>query len=131
MNRTLDLKKEQEVFIKIEEMSNRSRSKDMSIGNIDAWVFKGVVLSVGRKYINVKVLDSYNFEIKFEIDTDYREHYVAGGSNYKLYLSKQDIIDEKEADDIYDSIKSSFGSWKNNNKYSLEELKEIIKIIKK
>jgi hypothetical protein len=48
---------------------------------------------------------------------------------FKLYLNRDEIMEEKEAENLYSNIKNNFNSWKNNNNYSLEQLKRIKAII--
>lgn len=127
MDRKLDLKKGQQVFVKIEEGSNAARRKRLSLDNIEDWVFEGTIVSVGRKYVTVKYKGGA--EDKFEVENDYRQHYTYGGSDYKLYTNKQDIIDEKESEDLYREIERAFNNWNNNNKYTLHQLKRIKEII--
>jgi hypothetical protein len=127
LNRKLDLIKGQEVFIKIEKGSNAARRVDLSLDNIDEWVFSGAVVSIGRKYVTVKFKSG--IEDKFEIDNDYKQHYAYGGADYKLYTSIQDIKDEKEFEDLYNYIKNEFIGQPDSNKYTLEKLKRIKEII--
>jgi hypothetical protein len=127
MDRKLDLAVGQKVAVKIEEGSNASRYKNMSLENINEWCFDGEVTKVGRRYITVKFGGWY--EEQFEIDSDYRQKYTIGGSDYKLYLNRDEIMEEKEAENLYSNIKNNFNSWKNNNNYSLEQLKRIKAII--
>lgn len=127
MSRKLDIKKGDTVYVKIEEMSNAARRVKMSMNNIDEWLFEGVVVSVGRKYITVKWNDWK--EAKFSIEKDYREHYTCGGADYKLYANKQEVLDEKESDIIYSQIREKFSVYRNNHKLSLDQLKRIREII--
>lgn len=118
MDRKLDLKVGQEVVVKIIEGSNASRREGMTIDNIDSWCFGGEVTKVGRKYITVK-FNKWK-EYQFEIESDYRNKYTAGGADYQLYLNKQEVIDEKEAEDLFNELRNYFGGWgKNANKFSL------------
>ena len=125
MDRKLNLQVGQPVAIKIEEMSNASRRVDMSLENIDEWCFDGEITKIGRKYITVKFK---GYEDQFSIEYDYRQKYTYGGADYKLYLSKEDVIKEKKADDLYYGIKSKFSSYK-NSVFTLDQLERITKII--
>lgn len=128
MSRKLDIKNGDKVFIKIEEGSNAARRKEpFSLETFDEWVKEVEVTSVGRKYITVGK-EKYS-QIKFEIENDYREHYTCGGADHKLYVSKQEILDEHESNQLYDGIKSCFSNWVNNDKYSLDQLRRIKAIL--
>jgi hypothetical protein len=127
MDRKLDLKVGQSVVIKVEEASNASRRVNMSLANIDEWCFDGEVTKVGRKYITVK-FKGYKEE-QFVAEDDYRQKYTAGGADYKLYLTKQDVIDEKEANNLYSDIRTKFGGFRNNNQFTLDQLQRITNII--
>lgn len=128
MERKLNLKKGDKCIVAIEENSNASRSMDMSLDNIEKWTYKGEVVSVGRKYITVK-FGRWNETEKFVIEDNYRRKYDCGTADYELYLSKEEIIEKRESEDIYYWIKCKFDSYKNNGKYSLDQLKRIKKII--
>lgn len=103
MARVLKLTVGQKVAVKIEDNSNASRYTDMSLENIDNWCFEGEVIKVGRKY-------------------------TSGGADYKLYLSREEVIEEKEANEIYRQIKHEFDGYK-NDKYTLDQLKRIKSIV--
>ena len=126
MSRNLKLTVGQKVVVKIEDNSNASRYVDMSLENIDNWCFEGEVTKVGRKYITVK-FRTYKEE-QFSIEDDYRQKYNCGGADYKLYLSKDEVVEEKEAEEIYSQIRHKFSAYK-NSEYTLEQLKRIKSII--
>lgn len=67
--------------------------------------------------------------MKFNIEDDYREHYTVGSANWKLYGSKEEIINEFKAEKLYSKVKGCFSGWKNNSKYSLSQLQDILNII--
>lgn len=124
------LKNGQEIWVKVEEGSNASRYIDKT--KTEEWIFKGEVIKAGRKYITVKFKKNNTnsfIEKKFNVEDDYREHYTCGGADYKLYLSKQSIFDEVESETIYTQITSVFNGWKNNNKFSLDQLRKIKDIV--
>lgn len=119
----------QEIWVKIEDYSNAAKH----IGdNIEERAFKGEITKVGRKYISVKFFkpNGVYLEEKFKIDDDYKQVWICGGADYKLYLTKQDIFDEIEMDKLHSNIKSEFNSFNNNNKFTLDQLQRIIEIIK-
>lgn len=125
MDRKLDLKVGQEVAVKIENTSNASRYVDMGIDNIDKWCFDGIVTKVGKKYITVK-FDGW--EKQFVVEDDYREKWTAGGADYKLYLNKQEVIDEYESNWLYSKIQDNLSGYIKPN-LSLNQLKRIWDII--
>lgn len=125
MDSKLNLKVGQEVAIKVEEMSSIARRTDMSIENIDNWCFAGTVTKVTKKYITVK----FNIiEKQFTIEDDYREKYTRGLADYKLYESKQDVIDEYESKRLHSMIRSKFSSFDDLD-LTLVQLKRIQAII--
>jgi|GEM_PF-1900750 len=128
MSRNLKLTVGQKVAVKIEDNSNASRYVDMSLENMDKWCFEGEVTKVGRKYITVKFM-TYKEE-QFSIEDNYRQKYTWGGADYKLYLSKEEAIEEIEAEIFYRQVKYEFDSYKNNSKFTLDQLKRIKNIIK-
>jgi hypothetical protein len=126
MERKLNLVKDQEVIIRY--INDRMRyEKDKSIENIDNWTCIGKVVKIGRKYIEVN-MGRYSNE-KFDIERDYEQKVNAGSPDYKIYLSKEEIIDEIKADEIYKSIRNEFDGWKNVNKFTLNQLQRIKNII--
>lgn len=126
MGRKLDLIKGQEVIIRY--INDRVRyKKDRSINNIDEWTAKGEVTKVGRKYIEV---DMNGFLEKFGIEYDYVQKTNMGSPDYKLYLSKEEIINEIKAEEIYRELNNYFGSYGNSKgKFTLDQLERIINIV--
>lgn len=128
MDRKLDLKVGQEVVVKIIEGSNASRRENMSLDNIDSWCFNGEVTKVGRKYITVKFNNWQEYQ--FDIEFDYRNKYTAGGADYQLYLSKQEVVNEKESNNLYKYIQTEFNGYSGNKgKFTLDQLRRIMDII--
>lgn len=127
MERKLNLKVGEFAYIRIEEGSNASRGLKITLDNTDEWIREVKVVKIGRKYITVE-FNQYS-DIKFNIEDDYREHYIVGGANWKLYGSKEDITDEFKAEKLYSKVKVYFNEWKNNSKYSLNQLQDIINIL--
>jgi hypothetical protein len=126
MDRKLNLEVGQKVAVVIEKMSNASRGLNMTLDNIDKWCFDGEVTKVGRKYVTVKF---NNYEDTFEVDNDYRQKYKRGGADYKLYLSKDEVINIEKADDLHYEIKSKFSGY-GNTEFTLDQLERIYSIIK-
>jgi hypothetical protein len=118
----------QKVYLKIIEGSNAARYIDKS--NPDAWIKEKVVTKVGNKYLSVANIDNNMCgEEKFDIQNGFRHYYTAGGQDFELFLFKEDIYNYIECEKLYDDIKSCFASWKNNGKYSLEQLRSMLQII--
>lgn len=126
MSRKLDIKKGDTVFARIEEGSNASRRITMTLDNVDKWVLEGIVISVGRRYITVKFSEYH--EEKFDIEHEYRQKHTCGGADYKLYTSKQEILDEREATMIYRRLRNEFTSI-NNKTFTLDQLRRIRDIV--
>lgn len=124
MERILNIKKGDNVVVAIEKSSNRARRVNMAVSNIDNWTFKGVVLSVSKKYITVEF---NGYTMKFVIADDYRNKYTYGGADYKLYLSFDDVYNEYKSQELYVQIKSKFSAYKNS--YSLETLNKILELL--
>lgn len=127
MNRILNLKKGDPCIVAIEEGSNAARYKDMSIENIEKWTYNGEVISLGRKYVTV----SFGCHTeKFEIDNDYRQKYVAGGSDYRLYEGLNEVYEDRENEGLWIDVRNFFSSY-GKAKLPLEKTKEVLELIKK
>lgn len=125
MNRKLDLEKGQEVVVRY--INDRIRyTKDRTINNIDKWTSNGKVTKVGRKYIEVNMNGLLE---KFDIEYDYVQKTNIGSPDYKLYLSKEEIINEIETEELYTEVKKYFGNWRNIGKFTLSQLKQILDIV--
>lgn len=129
MNRKLNIVAGQEIALKIEMTSSKARGIIMTLDNIKDWIFEGVVTKVTKKqvYVSMKIGECINSEI-FVIDDNYKQKYTFGGANYKLYLSKEDVIEEFKANELYNSIRNDFENFENEN-LSLEQLQRIKSII--
>lgn len=121
----MEYKKGDEVIVAIIKGSNASRYKNMSIENIKEWTYNGEVVSSGRKYVTVKF--GYHVE-KFEVENNYLQKYTCGGADYKLYKSIEDILCEREQEELYDYLRSKFSMWSNPN-ISLDALRQIRNLI--
>lgn len=122
-----DFKKGQEVCLYIADFSDELRYlKDKSFENR---IKKGVVKSIGRKYITVE--NERHWEHKFEIDNNFLEYITAGGRTYELFLTEQDVSKHISAQKDYDFIKSYFNSYKytRNSNLSPDCIKAIKDII--
>lgn len=120
-----DFKKDMRVYLLIVKGSNAHRYlKDKPF---EDRILPATVLSVGNKYITVRP-DKWSVggEVRFRIQERFLQ---AGGIDYELFLTVQDIYDSEESESVYSSVRNSFSSWKNNKKYSLDQLKKIKAII--
>jgi hypothetical protein len=85
---------------------------------------EGTIQKVGRKLVDVSRKD-FSFIIKIRIDT------MCENSDYpswRLYLSQQEIEEEKEFGSITDELRKIFGSYGQIN-LSLDQLRKIKDII--
>lgn len=121
-------KKGDEVVVAIEERSNAARGKDLSLSNIDKWTYNGIVTSVGRKYITVKLGKSW--EEKFVIENDYLQKWEYGSADYKLYRNIDDILNRRKSQELYNIVKRKFNSYANPG-MSIEQLEQILNILDK
>lgn len=104
-------------------------------GRYDKSIKRGKVLKVGRKYYDVVLLINKDGEY-VESRSKYK-YYISDNtqvtdycSDYYVYFSEQDILDEQEFEDIHWSISSLFGSVDCVKKsLSLEQLRRIKDII--
>lgn len=131
MNKELNFKAGQEVAVRIKDFSNaKMRLREVfTLENMDKWIFDGVVTKAGRKYITAEFYIGEILErIQFSVEDEYNEREKAGGSDYKLYESKEDIIQEFKIKKLYSDIGDKF---KNNNDvtYSLDQLEKIMAIL--
>jgi hypothetical protein len=106
----------QKVFVRRVGNAARHREKDELIS-------EEIVEKIGRKYFYLK--DFYKCKFCLEDMHDVSEY----TSNYYVYLTKQEILDENEQSEITDKIKTYFR--KNQSDLSLEDLKKICEIIDK
>lgn len=122
-----DFKKGQEVILYIADFSDKLRYMK-NTSTIDR-IEKGIVKSVGTKYITVE--NERNWDYKFEIDNNFLEYITAGGRTYELFLTEQDVYKYISAEKDYEFIKSYFSSYKytRNSKLSPDCVKAIKDII--
>lgn len=122
-----DFKKGQEVVLYIADFSDELRymKNPSTIDRIE----KGIVKSVGTKYITVE--NKRNWDYKFEIDNNFLECVTAGGRTYELFLTEKDVYDYIDAQKNYNYISDYFTSFKytRNHKLSSNCLKAIKDII--
>ena len=121
--RKLDLKKGDKVIVAIIPQSNASRYKDMSIQNIDNWTYEANAVTVGRKYITT----NFGKNMKFMIDDGLE--YSDYPANYKIYLTKEDVFEERQNEELWILAKNKFSSWSNVNGYTTNQLKQVLEIL--
>lgn len=81
------------------------------------------VTKIGRKYFEATGLnDKINIENLTYESKMYSQH------NYKLYLSKQEILDKNEANELYNKIQHLFSHYSNRS-FTLEDLRSVAKIV--
>ena len=127
MSRNLELKKDQKVIIRY--INDRIRyTEDRTIENIDKWTTESTITKVGRKYIEATI---NGFPEKFDIEYDYVQKVRCGSPDYKIYLSKEEIIEEVKCEELYSDIKNNYfgGYGRNNGKFTLDQLERIMSII--
>jgi hypothetical protein len=85
-------------------------------------ILEAEIVKVGRKYfeLNRGLIKKYSME-NLEQVTEYTP-------DYKLYFSKQDILDEYETNSLYSEIESKFGAWAKKD-LTLDQLRRIKAII--
>lgn len=126
-----DFKIGQKVYLKIIKGSNAARyiSKDES-KKPESWIKEKVVTKIGKKYITVMDSEKSTYgEEKFDITQNFRHYYTVGNADYVLYLSKDDILKDMECEKLYGEIRALFSSWKNERRYTLDQLQKVKKIL--
>jgi hypothetical protein len=106
----------QQVFLKA--VGNNAR------GRKEVFIREETISKVGRKYFEVG--NGYR-PLKFHIEDLSQEMggYIA---DWTLYLSKQDILDEDESNDLHSDIRTAFSGY-GKSKYTLEQLRKIKAIV--
>jgi CRISPR/Cas system Type II protein with McrA/HNH and RuvC-like nuclease domain len=93
-------------------------------GRKEVFIREDVITKVGRKYFEVGEGRSL---LKFFIESKKQEsgEYIA---DWKLYFSRQEILDEGECEQLFWDIKSEFGGY-GKPKFTLDQLRRIKEII--
>lgn len=132
MERKLNIKVGQEVAVRINDFCNaRQRlGKQLTLDNIKDWCFTSTVTKAGKKYITVEfyIGECLN-KAQFSVEDDYNEKEKAGGADYKLYESKEDIVKEVKTKALYNNIKDKFGDNFDITAYSIDQLERIMSIL--
>lgn len=118
----------QKVYLRIIEGSNAARYIEKN--NPEAWIKEKIVTKIGKKYITVADERGIQYgEEKFDLTNNFAQYYAVGSRDYKLYLSKEDILKDIEGEKIYSEIKKALSGWKNERKYTLEQLQKVKEIL--
>lgn len=126
-----DFKIGQKVYLKIIKGSNAARyiSKDKN-EDFESWIKEKVVTNIGKKYITVmNSMDATYGEERFDITQNFKNYYTVGCANYKLYLSKDKILEDMKCEKLYSEIKNLFSSWENERSYTLDQLQKVKEIL--
>lgn len=91
-------------------------------------IVEAEVISVGRKYITVRRM---HYDIRFDINNNFRHVYEYGGADYILFLTKQDIYAMLERKEKLTYIKNFFRTENSgmHDKLSRDELNTIVDIL--
>lgn len=111
----------QTVYLKPIENMARGIKDDIINHVIESKIFK-----IGRKYFYVEQWKDIKFSISNLMEVS------DGCSDWKVYFSKQDIIDEQEYKELIWKIRNTFDSTKiyiEKNKLTLDQLRRVDKII--
>lgn len=126
-----DFAKGQTVYLLVLEGSNAYRYRDAFYNeSFENRIKEAVIVSVGSRYITTKPGDS-PYEVKFDIQNNFRQHIDAGSIDYELFISKQDAYDFQEKKVLFKEIRDDFNNslWFNNSKYSLDQLRRVKEIL--
>lgn len=117
----------QTVYLKVLPGSNAARYIDKS--NPDEWIKERIVIKIGSKFITVAIdNEDRGGEEKFLIQNIYTHRHDVE-QNYKLYLTKESILEDQECESLYRKIKNGFSDWGNDGKYSLDQLRCAIEML--
>lgn len=126
-----DFKKGQTVYLLVIEGSNEYRYRNSFYSeSFENRIKEAVVVSVGTRYITTKPANS-PYEIKFDIQNNFRQSIDAGSYDYYLFLNKQDAFDYQEKRDLVKEIRNAFNDslWFNTSKYTLGQLRRVKEIL--
>lgn len=125
MDRVLNLKKGDKCIV-AREWTGRTVSYGFTrLDNVEEWTWEVEVITVSKKYITV---DFNGTKEKFDIDFDYQQKVSRGESDYKLYMTREEVLNRIKANQLHSSIKSKFEGC-GNKKYTLNQLERIMAIL--
>ena len=94
-------------------------------GRYTEWhVTEHTVTKIGKKY-----LECTGLRDKITISNLIHENKVYYQDNYRMYRTKQEILDKKELKKLYSSIQNAFSDCNHSQKFTLEQLRQILAII--
>ncbi|MEG1310498.1 MAG: hypothetical protein RR942_06455 [Romboutsia sp.] len=125
MERKLNLKKGDKCIVAIMPRSNAARHVNMSLENINNWTCECEVISVGRKYIEVKY--GNNSTMQFDMTNNYWEKSIYS-PDYVLYENLEEIVEKEKREDLHYKIKRAFEGYR-EIKYTLDQLIRINNIL--
>lgn len=126
----MNLQVGQRVWVK--RIENEARGLDNRKAGIEEYISEAEVVSLRRKFFTLEAVDkksSYFGNSKFFLDTglDDRKGYASG---YQVYLSRQEILDEVEAKNLYHEIRREYFDMR-RKPMTLEQLRGIRDILNK
>lgn len=125
MSRVLNLKKGDKCIVAREWTGRTVRDGLTRLDNVERWTWEVEVITVSKKYITV------NFggvKEKFDIEFDYQRKVNYGESDYKLYMTRDEVLNRIKANQLHGKIKSKFSEY-GDTKYTLDQLERIMAII--
>lgn len=91
-------------------------------------IYEGIISKIGRKYFYVLRWGTDKDPYKVNLATMRDETNCGYGYRIRVYLSKQEILDEGEYNKLWSSLAGFFARYHNGNTLSLETLREIAKL---
>lgn len=125
MSRVLKLNKGDKCIVAREWTGRTVRDGYTRLDNVEEWTWEVEVLTVSKKYITV---DFRGSKEKFDIDLDYQQKVDRGESDYKLYMSREQVLNRMKANDLYYEIRKKFDTF-GDSPYTLEQLEAIMDIL--
>lgn len=125
MNRVLNLRKGDKCIVAREWTGKTVRNGFTRLDNVEEWTWEVEVITVSKKYITV---DFKGRKEKFEIEFDYQQKVNYGSSDYKLYMTREEVLDRIKANQLHSNIKSKFEGF-GNTKYTLDQLERVMAIL--
>lgn len=125
MSRVLNLKKGDKCIVAREWTGRTVRDGFTRLDNVEEWTWEVEVVTVSKKYITVNFRGTKE---KFDIGFDYQRRVNYGESDYKLYMTRDEVLNRVKANQLHGKIKSKFSEY-GDTKYTLDQLERIMAII--
>ena len=125
MARILNFKKGDNCIVAKRWSSRSIMEGDTPLDNLVTWTWEVEVIAISEKYITV---DFKGSKMKFVKEFDYVERVTRGEGSYKLYTSRDELLNIIEADRLYDEVRKEFSSY-HNSRFTLKQLEQIVSII--